>query len=113
LSKSLKILILLLVVLIIGGIGYVLLSRNGGDTVAMSGATAVGVPKGPATTKSIGPAGGSLASSDGRITIDVPPNAVTGIELTGMSMGTLKSISKSGGGSMHIDLVPLDTECKP
>ncbi|MEP6947093.1 MAG: hypothetical protein ABJA02_14330 [Acidobacteriota bacterium] len=38
--------------------------------------TDVGTPTGPATTKSIGPEGGSIASPDGRITIRIPPNVV-------------------------------------
>jgi hypothetical protein len=55
-----------------------LLFRSSSNTEAIRGATAVGVPKGPVTTKSIGSAGGSIASPDGRITVDVPPNAVSG-----------------------------------
>jgi hypothetical protein len=56
--------------------GMLFLSSS--NTVAMPGATAVGTPNGPATTKSIGPAGGSIASPDGRIVVDVPPNALPG-----------------------------------
>jgi hypothetical protein len=59
-------------------VAYILFLRPSGDTEAMPGATAVGVPNGPATTKSIGPAGGSIASPDGRITVAVPPNALPG-----------------------------------
>src|SRR6266542_2437764 len=53
-----------------------ILFRSSSNTLAMPGATAVGVPNGPATTKSIGPAGGSITSTDGRIVVDVPPNAL-------------------------------------
>jgi hypothetical protein len=66
--------VLMIGVLVIGVVGYVLLSRNGSDTAAVSGVTAVGLPNGPATKKSIGPAGGSIASIDGRINVTVPPN---------------------------------------
>lgn len=45
------------------------------DTVAV--VTAVGTPDGQAATASIGPAGGSLPSADGRLTVIVPPGAVT------------------------------------
>jgi hypothetical protein len=150
---------LMIGVLVIGVAGYVLLSRKGSDTVAMSIATLVGLPNGPATKKRIGSAGGSIASPDGRIVVDVPPDALpgpldfsvqpitnlasehgtfnftpgnglsgsctsckytvtgtdtvkTGIEVTGGSTGTLLGLTKSGGGSIHIDLVPLETnEC--
>jgi hypothetical protein len=63
---------IVIAVAIVAGI----LLRGSSDTVAMPGATAVGAPNGPATTKSIGPAGGSIASPDGRIVVDVPPNAL-------------------------------------
>jgi hypothetical protein len=103
-SKSLKIIISLLAVLIIGVlvigvIGYVLLSRQGSDTVAMSSATAVGVPNGPATTKSIGPAGGSIASTDGRITVTVPPNVVTGP--LDFSIQPITNLAQGGRGSAY------------
>ena len=48
-----------------------------GDTVSISAVTAVGAPNGTATTKSIGPEGGTLASSDGKITVTVPSNSVS------------------------------------
>ena len=103
-SKSLKILISLLVVLIIGvlvigGIGYVLLSRSGGDTVAMPDATAVGAPNGPVTTKSIGPAGGSITSPDGRITVNVPPDAVP--SAVSFSVQPITNLAHGGVGSAY------------
>lgn len=66
------------IVAIVASVAGILFLSPSGDTVAMPGATSVGVPNGPATTKSIGPAGGSIVSPDGRITVDVPPNAVPG-----------------------------------
>ena len=39
-------------------------------------ATAVGTPNGLLATRSIGPAGGSLTSQDGRLTLTIPPNAL-------------------------------------
>ena len=65
-------------ILVIGTLGYVLLSKKGSDTVDMSVTTAVGAPNGPATKMIIGPAGGSITSSDGRITATVPPNDLSG-----------------------------------
>jgi hypothetical protein len=65
---------ILIVIAIVAGVFFL---RNSKDTVAMPGATGVGAPNGPATTKTIGPAGGSIASPDGRIVVDVPPNAVS------------------------------------
>ena len=38
--------------------------------------TAVGAPKGSPTTKSIGPAGGTVATEDGRFSVTVPPGAL-------------------------------------
>ena len=57
-------------------VAAILFLRQSGDTQAIGTATAVGVPTGPSTTKSIGPEGGSLTSPDGRISVKVPPNAV-------------------------------------
>lgn len=60
------------VVLVVGTVAAILFFRFSGDTDTMPGATAVGVPNGPATTKKIGSAGGSIASPDGRIIVDIP-----------------------------------------
>jgi hypothetical protein len=72
--------------------------RGSSDTVAMP-ATAVGVPNGTATTKSIGPAGGSIASPDGRITVDVPPNAVSGP--VDFSIQPITNLAHGGVGSAY------------
>jgi regulation of enolase protein 1 (concanavalin A-like superfamily) len=89
----------IMIVIAVAIVAGILFLRSSGDTVAMPGATAVGVPKGPATTKSIGPAGGSLASSDGRITIDVPPNAVTAA--VDFRITPITNLGKGGVGSAY------------
>jgi hypothetical protein len=76
-----------------------MLFRSSSNTVAMPGATAVGVPNGPATTKSIGPAGGSIASPDGRITVDVPPNAVS--SPVDFSIQSITNLAHGGVGSAY------------
>src|SRR5690242_10099979 len=80
-------------------IAGILFLRPSGDTVAMATATAVGVPKGTPTTKSIGPAGGSLASSDGRITVNVPPNAVS--SPLNFSIQPITNLAQGGRGSAY------------
>lgn len=56
--------------------GFFLLRPSGDTEALLGGATAVGIPDGPAVTKNIGPSGGSIESPDGRITVVVPPGAV-------------------------------------
>lgn len=80
-------------------VAYILFLRPSGDTEAMSGATAVGVPNGPATTKSIGPAGGSIASPDGRIVVDVPPNALPGP--VDFSIQPITNLAHGGRGNAY------------
>ena len=87
---------IVIAVAIVAGIFFL---RGSSDTVAMPGATAVGVPNGPATTKSIGPAGGSIASPDGRITVDVPPNAVSGP--VDFSIQPITNLAHGGVGSAY------------
>jgi len=89
----------ILFVIAVTVVAGVLFMRSSGDTVAMAGATAVGVPTGKATTKSIGPAGGSLASSDGRITIDVPPKAVS--SPLDFSIQPITNLAQGGMGSAY------------
>jgi hypothetical protein len=98
--KSLKIVIPLLVltmvvgVLVIGALGYILFSRKAGYTEVIFPATEVGKPEGPRVTKDIGPAGGSIASPDGRLTLTVPQNALT--ETVAFSIQPITN--KAGGG---------------
>ena len=54
------------------------LSRTGDPVEIVLPATEVGTPVGDAVTKTIGPDGGSLTSSDERMTLTVPPGSVTG-----------------------------------
>ena len=75
--RNCKILILLFIVAI-STLGCSLLSSKFGDAEITFAKTDVGTPTGPATMKSIGPAGGSISSPDGRITVNVPPNDVPG-----------------------------------
>jgi hypothetical protein len=65
-----------LLLLIAGTYGCGLFSGkpSGGETVFT--ATEVGTPIGDKVTRDIGPAGGSLASPDGRLTLTVPQNAL-------------------------------------
>jgi len=64
-------------VVVVGVLGYILFSRNGVAAEMVFAATEVGEPVGPKVTKDIGPAGGMLASPDGRMTLTIPPNALT------------------------------------
>ena len=64
-------------VAIFATVAYILFLRPSSETEVVYAATEVGTPNGPAVTKSIGPAGGSLASPDGRLTLTVPQNDLT------------------------------------
>src|SRR6185295_11488854 len=66
------------VVAIVAIVALFLFLRSSRNEIDLTDATAVGVPVGPATKKSIGPQGGSMASSDGRVTLTVPPNDLSG-----------------------------------
>ncbi len=63
--------------LFIGALGCNLFSRNGSDAEAVFAATEVGTPEGDKVARDIGPGGGTLASPDGRMTLTVPPNALS------------------------------------
>jgi hypothetical protein len=72
------------------------------------------VPSSPTEgTWSFSTGNGLSGSCACRYTITGTDTLKTGIDLTGSSTGTLHGTTASGGGSMHIDLVPLDRECKP
>src|SRR5216684_9417787 len=64
-------------ILIIGAVAYRLYSRKADDAELVFAPTEVGTPVGDKVTKDIGPAGGTLVSPDGRLTLTVPPNALT------------------------------------
>ena len=76
-NKKQLIIAVVLVVAIVAIFAYILFLRPSSETEVVYAATEVGTPNGPAVTKGIGPAGGSLASPDGRLTLTVPPNALT------------------------------------
>jgi len=70
-----RIMIVCLILAVTLGCG--LFSKSTGGSEVILAATEVGTPVGSAATKSIGPSGGSLASPDNRLTLTVPPNAVS------------------------------------
>jgi hypothetical protein len=67
----------IILTLILGTHGCSLFSGENRDGEAVFAPTEVGMPEGPNVTKNIGPAGGTLASPDGRLTVTVPQNALT------------------------------------
>lgn len=83
-TKKVKILIALLglsvlaiAVLAIGCVACFFFFRKANNRATVFSATAVGKAFGDKVTQEIGPAGGSLSTSDGRITVNVPPDAVS------------------------------------
>jgi hypothetical protein len=56
---------------------------------------------------------GVIGGGSGTYTITGTDTERTGIEMTGWSTGTVRGATRSGGGTVHIDLTPLDQECKP
>ncbi len=67
---------IVLLILAVAGMGCGVFSTGeSGDTIAAP--TLVGTPVGDKVSKEIGPAGGEITSSDGRITVNVAPDAVT------------------------------------
>ncbi|MGH7784067.1 MAG: hypothetical protein ACREO5_09550, partial [Candidatus Binatia bacterium] len=80
-------------------LGCGLFSNSTGGTEVVLGATEVGTPVGAATTKSIGPSGGSLATPDGRMTLTVPPNAVS--EAVDFSIQPVTNQSGNGIGNSY------------
>jgi hypothetical protein len=59
----------------------------------------VGTPAGPATTATVGPGGGALRSSDGRLTISIPPGALSGD--TPFSVQSLNNAEPNGVGPIY------------
>src|SRR5688572_10621820 len=81
--------------LLFGVLGCGLFSGPG-DTELVFAPTEVGTPEGEKVTKEIGPAGGTLASTDGRITLTVPQNALT--ETIAFSMQPISNKAENGIG---------------
>ena len=77
-TATVLVVVTITIVIAVATVAGILFLSSSGDTVAILGATSVGAPTGPAATKSIGPEGGTISSPDGRIKVDVPPNAVPG-----------------------------------
>lgn len=86
-------------VLIIGAVGYLLYSRTTRDRELVFAPTEVGTAVGDKVTKDIGPAGGTLSSPDGRITVNIPPNAVPG--LINFSIQPIRNMAEDGLGSAY------------
>lgn len=86
----------LIIIVIVGAIGYILLSRNAGDAELVFPATEVGTPVGDKVTKDIGPAGGVLSSPDGRLTITIPQNALA--EAIAFSIQPISNKAEGGLG---------------
>jgi hypothetical protein len=86
---------LISIVFAIFGSACSLISDKGGKEIVFP-ATEVGTPVGDKVSKEIGPAGGTLISPDGRITLTVPPNAVS--EATSFSMQPISNTAVNGMG---------------
>jgi hypothetical protein len=71
---------------------------NSSDEITLA-PTEVGTPAGNAVTKSIGPAGGTLASPDGRITLTVPQNAL--IETVAFTIQPITNKAATGLGTAY------------
>src|SRR5450759_4174706 len=69
--------LLIMLILTVGSLGCSLLTNRAKEPEVIAVTTAVGTPNGPATTQSIGPAGGSLATPDGRLTLKIPQDALS------------------------------------
>ena len=82
-------------VLVIGAVGYRLYLSKTSDEVVFA-ATEIGTPVGPNVSREIGPAGGTLVSPDGRLTLNVPRNALT--ETVAFSIQPITNKSEGGLG---------------
>src|SRR5881394_4058063 len=99
-------------VLAIGALAYFLFSKGDGAEVVFA-ATEVGTPVGDKVNKNIGPAGGTIVSPDGRLTLTVPPNALT--ETLPFSIQPISNKMENGIGngyrlepSGRTFMIPLD-----
>ncbi len=86
---------IIMVCLIVAGTAGCSLFSGKTDEVVLA-ATEVGTPQGERITKEIGPAGGTLSSQDGRLTVTVPPNAVT--ENVAFSVQSISNKAEDGVG---------------
>jgi len=84
-------------ILIIGAVAYGLYSRTTRGSEMVFAPTEVGAPMGDKVTKNIGPAGGSLTSPDGKLTLIVPQNAVT--ETVSFSIQPITDTVENGIGN--------------
>ncbi|MEP6788308.1 MAG: hypothetical protein ABJB40_07750 [Acidobacteriota bacterium] len=92
--------VLMIGVLVIGAIaGYILFSTKANDTEIVFAPTDVGIPQGKNVTREIGPSGGTLSSPDGRITVNIPPNAVPGT--VNFSIQPITNMTEDGLGNAY------------
>ena len=85
----------LFLIIVAGGCSR-LPGRRGNDVMILA-KTAVGSPAGANSIKNIGPDGGTISSSDGRITLNIPPNAVT--NATEFSIQPITNMADGGIGN--------------
>jgi hypothetical protein len=71
----------------------------GASTAPVPQATAEGEPTGDETTATIGPEGGTLASSDGRCKVTVPPDALTAP--TALTLRPIANLAWGGVGTAY------------
>ena len=88
--------IIVVVLAVIAGGFWLMGSRNKKATLVH---TEVGKPKGSAITKTIGAEGGSISSPDGRITIEIPPQAVS--SSTSFSIQPITNMVPGGLGDAY------------
>jgi hypothetical protein len=88
---------LLVLLLLFVGFGCNLFSGGESSDEIVFGKTEVGTPVGDKASKGIGPAGGSLTSPDGKLTLTVPNGAVK--ENTSFSIQPITNTSASGIGT--------------
>lgn len=83
------------------GTGTIATANVSNVTVACvaAAATAQGTPTGQAVTQSIGPAGGSITSGDGRLTVTVPAGAIA--SATTLSIQPITNLTPGGMGSAY------------
>jgi hypothetical protein len=84
-------------ILIVASVGCGLFSKKGGDADVVFPATQIGAPQGDKLTKDIGPAGGSITSSDDRLRLTVPAKALT--ETLSFS---IQPITNTAGGGIGL-----------